>query len=231
MGGLTALASSNRPAFQGVRESVYSRMAAVTREYGDLLLAILFLLLFLYLRINIDELVAVGRVRGFVDPTFWPSWILNAAVVCSALLTVRLLLEKRKGPRKADERDEPSSPVGTGPEAAEGEPSGRVEGTSEPAQVATSAAGLSNGAHLLWWLGIPALLFGFIYALRYAGFVPATLTFGVLYTLYLRERNPLIVLGLPAVVVGVILFVFTQLLSVPLPRGVGIFHTFSLWFY
>lgn len=209
---------------------MYSRVAVFARICGDLLLALLFLLLFLYLRINVDELVAVGRVRGFVAPTFWPTWILNAALACSALLTVRLIFKAWRDVLQAREDGETGHAGVTG-EAAGMTRDERPESSSQEASKTPSEAREGQAAHLLWWLGIPLLLFGFIYALPYLGFVPSTLLFGVLYALYLGERNPLIVLGLPTVMVALILLVFTRLLSVPLPPGVGVFHAFSLLFY
>jgi hypothetical protein len=51
------------------------------------------------------------------------------------------------------------------------------------------------------------------------------------FLLFVGERRWWIVTGFPVVLLGALLFTFTRLLVVPLPRGTGVFLQFSTYFY
>lgn len=79
--------------------------------------------------------------------------------------------------------------------------------------------------------GAGALLLAYVFVMQVVGFVPATLAFCLAFLLLMGVRRWWILAGLPVLVAAFVLMVFTRLLVVPLPRGVGSFLEFSTWLY
>jgi putative tricarboxylic transport membrane protein len=182
------------------------------RAEQELLTAVVLLLGALYLRLDIEGFVAGRRGAGFVDPDFWPGWLLNVIIASSAVYALQAW---RKRSRSSDASD-----IATVSEriSAQDEP---VEGLHQVA-VSGSIWRLLLGFVILW---------AYIYSMTRIGFVPSTLLFAVAFLLFVGERRPLVLTLIPLTIVGAILGVFTRLLVVPLPRGTGFFLELSTFFY
>ncbi len=79
------------------------------------------------------------------------------------------------------------------------------------------------------WGGM--LILGYILLLEYGGFVVLTPIFVALFMILLGARKKVYIAAGSILLVGVVTFVFGNLLLVALPRGKGIFRAFSLLFY
>ena len=181
------------------------------RAEQELLTAIVLLLGALYFRINIADFVTGRRGAGYVDPDFWPGWLLNVIIVGSAVYAYQAW-------RKRSESADASGVATVEQRLAEHEP---VEGLHE---VAVSG----NIWRLLIGFGI---LWAYIYSMTRIGFLPSTLLFAIAFLLFVGERRILVLTLIPLTIVGAILGVFTRLLVVPLPRGTGFFLELSTYFY
>ena len=181
------------------------------RAEQELLTAIVLLLGALYFRINIADFVTGRRGAGYVDPDFWPGWLLNVIIVGSAVYAYQAW-------RKRSESADASGVATVEQRLAEHEP---VEGLHE---VAVSG----NIWRLLIGFGI---LWAYIYSMTRIGFLPSTLLFAIAFLLFVGERRIIVLTLIPLTIVGAILGVFTRLLVVPLPRGTGFFLELSTYFY
>lgn len=75
------------------------------------------------------------------------------------------------------------------------------------------------------------LLVAYVYLLGPIGFVPATVLFSVGFLLLVGEHRWWVLVAFPVVSVTVLIGVFTQLLTVSLPRGNGFLLTLSTYLY
>lgn len=73
---------------------------------------------------------------------------------------------------------------------------------------------------------------GYVVALHWIGFILSTIAFQalLLFTVF-RQRRWRIALGVPIVLTTVFFVIFIELMSVPLPRGTGIFHQLNRLIY
>ena len=85
--------------------------------------------------------------------------------------------------------------------------------------------------HLKYVFYCAAILFGFILAIDYLGFLPAAFvaTAGLIY--FLGERKKWLVLLVSFGLVAGIYLLFGKLMYVPMPRGVWIFEKLSYFLY
>jgi hypothetical protein len=182
------------------------------RAEQELATALVLLLGALYFRLNITDFVTGRRGAGYVDPDFWPGWLLNVIIVSAA---VYVLQSWRK--RSASTGQSEVASVTERIAAHEGE----TEGLHEVAL---------SGSLLRLILGF-AILWGYVYSMTRVGFVPSTFVFSLVFLRFVGERRPLVLIAIPVTIVGAILGVFTRLLVVPLPRGSGFFLELSTFFY
>lgn len=75
------------------------------------------------------------------------------------------------------------------------------------------------------------LVFAYFWGLRLLGFLIATVIFLSFAVHLANYSNRLIKILFPFVFTGIITVIFAKLLSLPLPRGAGIFYDISLFFY
>lgn len=185
------------------------------RAEQELVTAVVLLVGSLYLRLNITDFVTGRRGAGYVDPDFWPGWLLNVIIVSSALYTLQAW---RKRSSATD-----ASGVATASErvAAPGTAAPETKGLHEVA-VSGSILKLVLGFVILW---------AYVYGMTRVGFVPSTFLFSLVFLRFVGERRPLMLAAIPVTILVAILGVFTRLLVVPLPRGNGIFLEFSTFFY
>lgn len=185
------------------------------RAEQELLTGGVVLAIAVYLRLNLDAHVVGRRGVGYVDPDFWPSWLLNVIIVTA---TVYLLQTWRRRAGAAD-----PSGIATVAERVAGD-----DGASRATAIPDDAPMSGDLVRLL--LGF-ALLWSYIFAMTRIGFVPSTFLFAMIFLIFVGERRPLIIVTIPVTIVAAILFVFTRLLVVPLPRGTGVFLELSIFFY
>jgi hypothetical protein len=76
-----------------------------------------------------------------------------------------------------------------------------------------------------------AALFLYIVALPWVGFVLATLAFVLIFALGLGERRRVVLTVSPFLVTIIVVLVFARFITIPLPRGAGVFATFSRLLY
>lgn len=75
------------------------------------------------------------------------------------------------------------------------------------------------------------LIIAYFFLLNIVGFVALTPFFLVAFMILLGEKSWPWMIGLSIGMTVIILLAFTQAMYVPLPRGLGIFHKFSVLFY
>ena len=74
-----------------------------------------------------------------------------------------------------------------------------------------------------------SLLYGF--GVAYVGFLLAVFLFQLLFLLILKVRSIWMLTLYPLCMTAVVYGIFIKVLYIPLPRGTGIFLTFSRFFY
>ena len=181
------------------------------RAEQELATALLILGLALYARLNIESFIAGRRGAGFVDPDFWPGWLLNVIIVSAGIYALQSWRKRSAG----------SDPSGVATVKERIDAKDEVEGLHEVA-VSGSLVRLVLGFAILW---------AYIYSMTRIGFLPSTFVFSLVFLWFVGERRPVVLIAIPVTIVGAILGVFTRLLVVPLPRGTGVFLEFSTFFY
>lgn len=185
------------------------------RAEQELLTGGIVLAVAVYLRLNLDTYIVGRRGAGYVDPDFWPSWLLNIIIATAAVYLFQTWRRRARGTE--------SSGIATVAERV-ADPSGQDDASDSLHEVTVSG---NLGRLLMGFL----LLWGYIFAMTRIGFVPSTLLFSLAFLGFVGERRPLVLVTIPVTIVGAILFVFTRLLVVPLPRGTGFFLELSTFFY
>lgn len=85
---------------------------------------------------------------------------------------------------------------------------------------------------LVRMLGTGALLALYIFAgLKYLGFLLSTFLFTPLLMYWLGNRKPIVIALTTLISTSFFVIIFCKIMLIPLPRGMGIFRTFSLFFY
>lgn len=200
------------------------------RPYREVPVAVVLLVTFVYLRLNLDDHVRGRRGRTFIEPEFWPGLLLTFGVVLSVVYLVLTILRARGAVSdhgvglvaRAEETAEQSS-------ATIDETGGGPPDTVETAPPTTKAP--PQRRNLLGLGGAAALLFAYIWFMPTLGFVPISLVFCVAFLLLVGERRWWLLVALPLAVVAFVLGIFTRLLVVPLPRGSGFFLELSTYLY
>ena len=72
---------------------------------------------------------------------------------------------------------------------------------------------------------------GYLLLLKVVGFIALTPLFLVAFMFLLGEKSWPWMIGLSVGMTVIVVLAFTKAMYVPLPRGVGIFHNFSVLFY
>jgi len=210
------------------------------RPRQEILIGLVMLGLFVFLRLQLTDLVRGRRGAAFLDPDFWPGWLLNLLIVLVVIYLVQAIMRVVRAPAVEPEAKPPAT-AGTEPAGMAGELAADAdasadaaplepgaEGPKEPEEPEADTAQPKNPAMLLAGFG---LIFAFIWLMPRIGFIPSGLLFAVAFLLAVGERRVRIVATIPVVLMALILYVFTRLLVVPLPRGQGVFLQFSTYFY
>jgi hypothetical protein len=208
------------------------------RDYGELIVAVVLFIFFAGLRIFISSFMDLSIERWrFVSPAFWPSWILLLGALLSAFFVYNAYQRIKL---KSNGKDESECPDCDDQERelalrAKYQTEGRVLSLKELEALAEeqikASEEKSTSRELIRLISILVLTFIYLYVIRLLGFIPSTLLFSFSYLFILKEKRPLVLVLSPVILVAVIWFVFTNLLVVPLPRGEGVFHLISTFFY
>jgi putative tricarboxylic transport membrane protein len=75
------------------------------------------------------------------------------------------------------------------------------------------------------------LLFIYILIMPLIGFVLSTLLYVAGFIFVLEERRRLVLALSPVLVAGLVILIFSKFITMPFPRGLGIFASFSRLFY
>lgn len=153
----------------------------------------------IYLWLEADTFPTFPRM-GPVDSDFWPKIVFGLLAVLAGLYLVQTLVLKPFWKIREPQAAAPDE---------EADPAARRAGTVR-------------------LLGIAALTFAYFLGLQYLGFVPSTVVFLLAASLLLPlKRMATRLLFAPLFTAALTLF-FTRALSLPLPRGTGVFYQLSL---
>ncbi|MEI7672304.1 MAG: tripartite tricarboxylate transporter TctB family protein, partial [Deltaproteobacteria bacterium] len=76
-----------------------------------------------------------------------------------------------------------------------------------------------------------ACLLAYIILTPLIGFILSTILFTLAFVLALEEKRKLVLIISPPLITAVIVVVFAKFITIPLPRGEGMFAEFSRFFY
>ena len=74
-------------------------------------------------------------------------------------------------------------------------------------------------------------LLAYIILTPWIGFILSTILFILTFVLALEEKRKLVLIISPLMITTVIIVIFAKFITIPLPRGVGMFAEFSRFFY
>lgn len=197
-----------------------------TRKYNELTVALVVLVFFLCTRLFIGKFMNLTTIRWrFLSPAFWPGLILLGGTVLSAVLVYNTYKQIKTKPEPEKSGTTPSDP-------AKDPPPDKAIRPAEPQTVTIlPVEEPATSRELIRLVSVLALTFVYLYLIRIIGFLTSTLIFCFAYLFLLKERHPLVLIISPLAIVVIILIIFTQVLVVPLPRGIGVFQSISNFFY
>ena len=141
------------------------------------------------------------RRFGELGSGFWPILILALSSLLSAILLISSLMKRKE------------------------------EGEREPAEPPSPESIVDRKrARNIVILSSVATLF-YIFAMQWVGFAIATLLFVLTFIVILGERRKWVLIFSPALVTVFILVVFSKFITIPFPRGIGIFAELSRFFF
>ena len=165
---------------------------------------IFILILVVFFGFMLFQSLGLHGVRRFgeMGSGFWPILVLAMALILSGLLLGTSFYKYQEG-----KRTPPSAPGAPG------------EGTME----------LKSGRKKFALTVIFLLLY--ILVMPWAGFIASTGIYVFVFILALGERRKPVLAISPILVTAMVVVVFVKFLSIPLPKGVGVFATLSRFFY
>ena len=141
------------------------------------------------------------RRFGEIGSGFWPILVLALASISSAIL---LFSSLRKGKGKGEkESEEPPSP--------------------------DSIASRRRARNIVILSSVATLIY--IFTMQWVGFAIATLLYVLGFIIILGERRKWVLIFSPLLVTVFILVVFSKFISIPFPRGIGVFGELSRFFF
>jgi len=159
------------------------------------------LVFFLFLLVDSLKLHEIRRF-GEMGSGFWPILILSTAALLSGFLLFSSILNFRKGKGKK-EPEEPLSPE-------------ELSSRKKQRNIVLLCA---------------AVTLAYIFAMQAIGFALATFLYVLAFILVLGERRKSVLIVSPVVVTVLILVVFSRLIAMPLPKGMGFFADLSRFFF
>lgn len=148
--------------------------------------------------------LSLQEVRRFgeMGSGFWPILVLAMALILSGLLLGTSFYKYQKGKRKL---------------------------LAAPSPPGEGAADLKNRRKKFVLTVIFLLLY--ILIMPWIGFVASTAIYVFVFIFALEERRKFVLAISPILVTAMVVIIFVKFLSIPLPKGAGIFATLSRLFY
>jgi hypothetical protein len=106
----------------------------------------------------------------------------------------------------------------------------RAARSAEPPPQDAEAAAEKKRARITVALSIACFL-AYIAVMPLIGFILATFGYVLVFAFVLGERRRWVLLGSPPVITAVIMGVFAKFITIPFPKGLGLFADFSRLFY
>jgi len=168
---------------------------------GEIIGNAVILAFFLFLLIDSLKLHEIRRF-GEMGSGFWPILILSAAVLLSAFLLLSSILKFRKGKGKEESEENLS-----------------------PAELASR----KKQRNIVVLCAVVTL--GYIFVMQGIGFALATFLYVLAFVFVLGERRKSVLIVSPVLVTALILVVFSRLIAMPLPKGMGFFADLSRFLF
>lgn len=167
----------------------------------ELVFIVILVVFFAFMLCNSLGLREVRRF-GEMGSGFWPILVLSMALLLSMVLLGASYRQYKRGKGKI---------------AAEEEIPGQIEADRGRGRKKLSLT----------------ILFLLIYLclMPWAGFIPSTLIYVFAFIFALEERRKLVLALSPPLVTAMVVIVFVKFLSIPLPKGVGVFADLNRLFY
>jgi len=161
-------------------------------------------LLFAFFAFMLFNSTGLQEVRRFgeMGSGFWPILVLALALLLSGLLLGSSLYRYRK-----------------------------EKGPRPPAPDAPGEGGEERRARRKKFALTVIFLLLYVLILPFLGFLPSTVAYVFAFIWALGERRRAVLAFSPILVTAIVLLVFVKFLSIPLPKGVGIFADLSRLFY
>jgi len=156
---------------------------------------------FLFMLLDSLKLHEIRRF-GEVGSGFWPIVILSSATVLSAFILLSSILQFKKGKGK----EEPEKAL-------------------SPEELASR----KKQRNIVVLCAVVTL--AYIFVMQGIGFALATFLYVLAFILVLGERRKWVLMISPVVVTALILVVFSRLIAMPLPKGMGFFADLSRFFF
>ena len=167
----------------------------------EIIVNLVIIAFFIFMLINSLKLHEIRRF-GEVGSGFWPILILSTASLLSIILLVSTLIKYLNEKKK----------------------------TSVEVSVSKEALVDLKNRRRKFVLSV-ILLFIYVLIMPWIGFVLATLLYLLAFILALEERRKYVLAISPILVTALIVIIFTKVIVIPFPRGVGIFAAFSRLIY
>lgn len=172
---------------------------------GEIVLSAVCLAFFSFMFYEATGLWGLGRF-GEVGSGFWPLLSLGASIILSLIWLVTNL---RKYTR------EKKTTVDKTPLAPGDVPGDVVEAWGRRRKIALCTVCLLVYIVIMPWIG----------------FILSTILFILAFVLALEEKRKVVLIVSPLLTTAIVIVVFAKFITIPLPKGVGIFATFSRFFY
>jgi len=167
----------------------------------EILANVVIIAFFIFMLINSFKLHGIKRF-GEMGSGFWPMLTLSMATLLSIILLVSTLINYLKEKKK----------------------------TSVEVSVSKETLVDRKSRRKKFVLSV-ILLFIYVVIMPWIGFVLSTLIYLLAFILALEERRKYVLAISPILVTALIVIIFTKVIVIPFPRGVGIFAAFSRLIY
>ena len=168
---------------------------------GEIITSGVIVAFFLFMFIDSLKLHEVRRF-GELGSGFWPFLILSSGILLGPVLLISNLIKYSKEKKEKKE------------------------------QVPLSSEAMTDLRRRKRKIGLSILLlFIYILIMPLIGFVLSTLLYVTGFIFVLEERRRLVLALSPILVTGLVILIFSKFITMPFPRGLGIFAAFSRLFY
>ncbi len=167
----------------------------------EIIANVMIIVFFIFMLIHSFKLHGIRRF-GEMGSGFWPILILSTATLLSMILLISTLIKYLNEKKK----------------------------TSVGVSVSHEALVDLKNRRRKFVLSV-ILLFIYVVIMPWIGFVLSTLIYLLAFIIALEERRKYVLAISPILVTALIVIIFTKVIVIPFPRGVGIFAAFSRLIY